>query len=206
MEAKRELSEAELRRKKQLEEDMVVLEEQGYTPRNLTVGIVKANVMAIVIMLPFIVLDSLIFFGFVQDKGNISYFDSWLCLIFLIVLTVVHELIHGITWGLFTRKHGKDIEFGVVWKAMTPYCTCSSALTKTQYIWGSLMPTLVIGIIGTWIAIVTKQYWIYITTVIMILGGGGDFYITLKLLQDHPKKDVLYRDHPYEVGLIVFEK
>lgn len=40
----------------------------------------------------------------------------------------------------------------------------------------------------------------------MILGGGGDFYITLKLLLDYPKKDVLYRDHPYKVGLIVFER
>ena len=41
----------------------------------------------------------------------------------------------------------------------------------------------------------------------MILSGGGDFLITLKILlyRTHKKKSV-YCDHPYECGFVVFEK
>lgn len=42
---------------------------------------------------------------------------------------------------------------------------------------------------------------------IMVLGGGGDFLIVLKMLLHKTKgKNALYYDHPYECGVVVFEK
>ena len=39
----------------------------------------------------------------------------------------------------------------------------------------------------------------------MILGGGGDLAIVLKMLRFKPDDaDVLYLDHPYECGLVAF--
>ena len=41
----------------------------------------------------------------------------------------------------------------------------------------------------------------------MIFGGGGDFVIILKmLLYKHPNQEVLYYDHPYECGVVAFER
>ena len=41
----------------------------------------------------------------------------------------------------------------------------------------------------------------------MTLGGGGDFLIIMKILQYHSdKEDQVYYDHPYECGVVVFEK
>ena len=41
----------------------------------------------------------------------------------------------------------------------------------------------------------------------MILAGGGDLTILLKLLRYKSKKEeILYMDHPYECGLVVFER
>ena len=40
---------------------------------------------------------------------------------------------------------------------------------------------------------------------LMILGGGGDLAIVLKLVRFKPEGDeVLYLDHPYECGLAAF--
>ena len=40
---------------------------------------------------------------------------------------------------------------------------------------------------------------------LMILGGGGDLAIVLKMLRFKPDgADVLYLDHPYECGLVAF--
>ncbi len=40
-----------------------------------------------------------------------------------------------------------------------------------------------------------------------MIGGGGDFLILTKLLSYHSnKKEQLFYDSPYEIGLVVFEK
>ena len=206
---KRKLTEAEQRRKVEFEKIQEQLKAKGYRPRNLTEGVVKANVLALVIMLPFVIVEYLIYAAY-SDGSVLFVFTSLSQTLFFIVLTIVltvgHELIHGITWGLASHQHGKDIEFGVIWSMLTPYCTCSSPLTKFQYILGGAMPTLVIGIVGTLVAIGMNSSWIFIATELMIIGGGGDFLIILKVLFDHPKPNALYYDHPYELGLVVFEK
>ena len=67
------------------------------------------------------------------------------------------------------------------------------------------MPTIVLGIILTAAAVITGEYWILLSSFVMII-GGGDFTIILKILMDHPKEQVLYHDHPTELGVLVFEK
>lgn len=49
-------------------------------------------------------------------------------------------------------------------------------------------------------------FW-FIMGELMILAGGGDLTILLKLLRYKSKKEeILYMDHPYECGLVVFER
>ena len=43
--------------------------------------------------------------------------------------------------------------------------------------------------------------------ILMIFGGGGDLLVTYKLLRFKSEaKDVLFIDHPYELGTAVFER
>ena len=65
----------------------------------------------------------------------------------ILLLVVVHELIHGITWSVFTEHHFGDIEFGFMKEYLTPYCTCKCPLSKGKYIIGALMPLIILGII-----------------------------------------------------------
>ncbi|MDO4173439.1 MAG: DUF3267 domain-containing protein [Eubacteriales bacterium] len=203
----RKLTAAEQRRKEQLERLEADLYQQGYRKHDLTIGLVFANVMAIVLGVPILVVLYAAFF--IRNTHLQVNVGSGMLLLFLALLglVVVHELIHGITWAIFAPSHWKAIEFGFVAKYLTPYCTCGEPLKRNQYIVGALMPTLLVGILPAMIAIFSGNvFWLVVGSV-MVLGGGGDLTIILKLLRYRSKgKDVIYMDHPYEAGVIAFER
>lgn len=205
----RKLSPAELRRKEEFEAKALEFERQGYEKRNLTIGIVEANVLAIVIMMPIVVLMHFLY-AWMNKEGVVIQFGPIKGLLYFLLafaFIVIHELIHGITWGCMTKEHFKSIEFGVIWSAFTPYCTCKEELKKRQYLIGAMMPTIFVGVIPALIGIISNNVMLYLIGQLMIIGGGGDALIMLKLLLHKENgKDCIYMDHPYECGLIAFER
>lgn len=208
MKKERKLTEKELKRKEQFEILKADMQRNGYKEKNLTIGILQANVGAIFIMLPFVVATAIFYFSVNSAVlQEISLRFSILLLPILLALIVLHELIHGLVWGFFAGNHFDSIDFGVIWKALTPYCTCSEPMKKWQYILGGAMPTLVLGGGTAVIAVVTGQFLLFFLAELMIFSGGGDFLIILKiLLYRSSGKDTVFYDHPYECGVVVFEK
>jgi hypothetical protein len=207
----RKLTEKERQRKEKFEALCAQMEREGYAAKPMTVGVLKANILAVVIMLPFAAL--MVWLYYVIDRTvDLSFLDhvlvaDLLFLALLVCLVVLHELIHGLTWGIFAQSHWKSIDFGVIWSMLTPYCTCSEPLKKGQYLLGSAMPTLILGFGLGFAAILCRQFLLFALAEIMIFGGGGDFIIILKMLLYRAKgKDAVYYDHPYECGFVVFEK
>lgn len=204
----RKLTKKELNRKEQFEILREKMQQNGYKETPLTIGILQANIGALIVMLPFAVLTAVIFF-MINRTGmlELSSWSSILLLPLLLVLIVLHELIHGLVWGIFSKNHFHSIEFGVVWEALTPYCTCSEPMQKWQYILGGAMPTLVLGAGTAVIAVITNHLLLFFLAELMIVSGGGDFLIILKILLYRSKgKETVYYDHPYECGVVVFEK
>lgn len=203
----RELTPAEQKRKADFEKICEDMEQNGYRKKDLTVGILKANIMALLIMLPFSVIELVLFILFHKITG--PYPLSW-CVQLIIadfIQIVLHEAIHGLTWGIFAKSHFKAIRFGVIWKALTPYCTCAEPLTKWQYILGAAMPTLILGFGQAAIALASGSTLLLVLSVVLTLSGGGDFYIILLMLTHKSKsKNAVYYDHPYEGGVVIFEK
>ena len=202
----RKLTEAELRRKARFEALAADMEGQGWTAHNLTIGVVKANILAFLVMFPF-ALAVAIWYLMVNGSLNELYLtDMLLMLVLLIALLAAHEGIHGLVWGLYAPSGFRSIEFGVVWTALSPYCTCAEPMKKGQYLLGSAMPTLVLGFGLGIVAVYTGVNLLLYLSVLMILGGGGDFCIILKLLAYRPRGEAVYCDHPYELGLVAFER
>ena len=204
----RKLTEKELKRKEQFEILRADMQRNGYKEKALTIGILQVNVGAIIIMLPFVVLTAISYCNFNSiGTREISLRFSILLLPILLVLIVLHELIHGLVWGCFAKNHFHSIEFGVIWKALTPYCTCSEPMKKWQYMLGGALPTLILGAGTAVIAVATSQLLLFYIAELMIFSGGGDFLIILKiLLYRTGRKETVYYDHPYECGVVVFEK
>ena len=176
--------------------------------KNIIINTQQAKYLCLLIMLPFMALAFWIYYhvnGFDLDCLSLGFVVALIVLISC--LTILHELIHGITWGLFAKKHFHSIDFGIIWSSFSPYCTCSEPLKKWQYLLGTAMPTLVLGGGSAVAAVMTNQLLIFLLAEYMIASGGGDFLIVLKGMLHHTdKQESVYCDHPYECGFVVFEK
>lgn len=208
MKNERHLTPAEQKRKADFEKICEEMEQKGYLKRDLTVRVLQANIMAVIIMLPFAALAVVVYlFAHPSNSGDFSLAMCTVFLIALFVSIVLHEAIHGLIWGFFAKGRWNAIAFGVIWKMLTPYCTCTEPLTKQQYIVGAAMPTLILGFGLAGIAANIGSCWLFALSELMIFSGGGDFLIILKLLLHRCRgREVLYYDHPYECGVVAFEK
>lgn len=76
----------------------------GYIKYDLTVGVVAANVLAILVMPPFMALTLWMFHLTVPNSAaTFTAWDGAVMLLMIIALIVIHELIHGLTWGVFPK-------------------------------------------------------------------------------------------------------
>lgn len=210
--AERQLTKAEQKRKEVFLQTCDRFESEGYRVRNVTITVAEANGQAILWTVPPVIVLMVVFFllhpmGGDQLLQELSFGNMVAVLVVFFVLIFAHEGIHGLVWGAFAPDHFKTISFGVIWKMVTPYCTCSQPLSRVAYFTGALAPTVVLGIIPCIIALVTGSFFLMAVSCLMIIGGGGDIAIVAKLIRAHiTDPSALYLDHPYECGSVVFEK
>ena len=208
-EKSRTLTEAE---KKRLENFNVLTDSMvaaGYKKTELTVGIVGANIFAIILLIPLSAVGIWLFI--LKNKTinftQLSLSDYLLFLGIFLILIVVHELIHGLSWSVFTKDHFKDIEFGIMWQYLTPYCTCKVPLLKGQYIFGAVMPLVALGILPMIIGILINSFPTLIMGILMADSAAGDILIIWNILRYKSNaKDIVYIDHPTQAGGVIFEK
>lgn len=202
----RKLTKAEARRKEALEKLSEQMQAQGYKTVELKIGVLEANMLALVIAAPFM-LAAIIPYVLLHGNPLAQDYSQGLFIVSMLVGIVVHELIHGLTWSFFAEEGWKSIEFGVIWQYLTPYCTCSTPMKKRPMILAAIMPTIVLGFLPAVLGLILGQALPLLLGVVMIAGGGGDMMIILNILKYRTEaKEVLFLDHPYEVGTFVFEK
>ena len=203
----RKLSEKERARLVRMREVTKVREDKGYQRKDQIMSVSFANVIAIILSIPFFIIFGVWFVSRTGWSNWLSGVESCVLLVAMLGLIVVHELIHGLVWGSFAKSKFKSIDFGIQKETLTPYCTCSEPLSKSQYIIGSIMPCIILGIIPSIAGVLADSLLLLLIGLIMIAGAGGDLTITLKMLTYHSdKKEIIIMDHPTECGFIVFEK
>lgn len=206
----RKLTAAEERRLTIFESKKKTLKKRGYKETELTIGIVKANIIALIMAVPVSVVAIALFFllnrSFYVDTEHIVR-DNIIFFVSIFLLIVVHELVHGITWAVMSPNHFKDIEFGFMLEYLTPYCTCKEPLRKGPYIMGALMPLIVLGIIPLIVGIATGSFFLLAVGIVMTVTAAGDMMIVYNILKyKTDSKDVLIVDHPTQGGSVVFER
>ena len=67
------------------------------------------------------------------------------------------------------------------------------------------MPTIVVGLLPAAIAIAMNDLGWFVIALLMVIGGGGDMLIILKLITFRPQgKETLFCDHPTLPGLVAY--
>ena len=208
-ETSRELTEAEKKRLARFEALSARMEEEGYRRVELTVSIVKANIFAVVLLIPLLAA------GFVPylllnrgESGGV--WGPLTMLLYLAALAgaiVVHEGIHGASWAIFAERHFGDIEFGFMKQYLTPYCTCGVPLSKGQYIFGALTPFFLLGVLPMAAGILSgSMFWLTLG-IIMADSAAGDLMIVWNILRYRSDASrIVYIDHPTQAGGVLFEK
>ena len=214
--AGRQLSEQEQKRVAAFALTEDKMKGKGYVRKDLTITIQKANIVGPLLVLPFMAAVCIAFIlirgtapvtAMLHEKKLLDGILLIVAGISMIPLAVVHEFIHGLTWGIFAENHMKDIEYGFIKEMITPYCYCRAPLSKGQYILGSMMPMTILGLGLSILGIVFSIPALTIAGLLQLLGGSGDILITSILLRYKTQgKDFVIMDHPTECGLVVFEK
>ncbi len=208
-EKNRKLTEAEQRRLAHYEALSADYIAQGYKRTELTVGIVAANIFALMFGLP-LVIAGIILFHIVHPGEmllRLSFPEFVLFIVLMFVLVVGHELIHGVTWSIFAAQHFRDIEFGFMKEYLTPYCTCKCPLSRGKYIVGALMPLIVLGLLPMIMGITLGWKLWMLLGMIMTISAGGDILIVINILKYKSScNEIVYIDHPTQAGGVIFER
>lgn len=180
----------------------------GYKRKDIIISIITANLLGtLVAAIPCIpaALAYILIHGMNLKSTHPLY--VFLYVLLFMVLIFVHEGIHGLFWSFGAENHLKDIRFGFIVQSLTPYCTCASPLKKSTYIIGTFMPMFLLGICVMIVSILIGNFALFCVGVLHTLAGAGDILIILKLLAYKSRgKDVVFIDHPYDCGLVAFEK
>ncbi|VEG99100.1 Protein of uncharacterised function (DUF3267) [Slackia heliotrinireducens] len=206
-EKSRPLSQAEQKRLQKFEALSDQMVGQGFRRVNLTISIVKANMFAIVFLIPVAIVGMVLFFLVNKESANFDGIPFLVFILLFLVLVVVHELIHGASWALFTKGHFKDIEFGLMKKYLTPYCTCTVPLEKGQYIFGALMPLVLVGLVPLAAGVISGSFQVLLLGIIMTDAAAGDIMLVWELLRYKTQAaELVCMDHPTQAGCVVFER
>ena len=173
---------------------------EGYHTELRTIGMLKANVVAIVVLALLGVLGLMAMYAI---WGGISLGRPWSGMLFIIgfwVGIVVHELIHGFTWMWVTHSSFSHLRFGLLQGGV--YCHIDVPMSKRGYVVGALMPLLLLGIIPFLLSFATHSLWLMLFGVIFIACAMGDVLIVWAIR--HDSADTLVYDHPTEPGCVVY--
>ena len=173
---------------------------EGYNIELRTIGMLKANIVAIVVMALLGVLGLMAMYAI---WGDFSLGNPWNGMLFIIGFCVgvaVHELIHGFTWMWVTHSSFSHLRFGLLRGGV--YCHIDVPMSKRKYVVGALMPLLLLGIVPFLLSFVIHSLWLMLFGVIFIGCAMGDVLIVWAIR--HDSADTLVYDHPSEAGCVVY--
>jgi hypothetical protein len=185
----------------------------------LTIDLVKANLYGILVLIPIAIIYTTPFYLMWKERLSITYFKNQIAdlnlsrsaiyiyfsvIIILLLGIIVHELIHGITWSLYTKNGFKSIKFGILLKMLTPYCHCKEPLKVKHYMTGAIMPAIILGFIPAVLSIVLGSVFLLVFGIFFTMAAIGDFMIINLIRKESSNSMVL--DHPSEAGCYIYRK
>ena len=163
---------------------------------NLYVFIISCCIVVLCLFLFFMVWKSSLFLsGF---SLNIIQFIS-----ILSVGLVIHELLHGAIWALWTPEGVKSIKFWIKFSALTPYCHCKEPLKVKHYKIGIISPLIILGIIPLIVSLIIGNRIIYFYGMLFSCMASGDIIVLFLLWKLGHNRYV--SDHPTKMGFTLLE-
>lgn len=141
--------------------------------------------------------------GFEPIKSSSDILLPWYFFPIFIIGIVIHELIHGFSWMFAAKLSFKQMRFGFQIKTLTPYAHCTVPIQKSAYVFGTLMPALILGIFPFLLSLINGNGWIFLFGILFTFAAVGDFLIVYLIRS--VSWAALVEDHPVNAGCFVYE-
>ena len=180
--------------------------EEKYAKEEVTLNIARLHIFGLFVLVATVLLFGLPFYyiwpGEIQkviDTLRHNYaMDSQerlimgvknlaICLAIVLPLIVIHELLHGLFYSIFSENRFKSLKFGFVPKKLIAYCDCTEVLRINHFIIGAIMPLILMGLIPTIISLFIGNIILLYWGMLLIAVSYVDLWGVLKLLKE--KKD-----------------
>jgi len=96
------------------------------------------------------------------------------------IVTLIHELAHGLFYGVFAGNKFKSIKMGFLLKSFTAYCICKEELKINHSRIGLMAPLFAMGVIPIILSIFIGNIVLFILGLLTIVCSTGDMLIFLK--------------------------
>ena len=174
---------------------------------DLSVDVAKAYLYVIFIVIPIVIVLSVVYSwiwgteNFFRGLGKLTALPSILPV--LILGIPFHELLHAIGWSIVGKRPLREVKFGVLWKALTPYAHLKNPIEASAYRAGTAAPLLIMGVLPYALGMLIGNALVANFGLLFILAAGVDILViwTLRYIG----KDSLVIDHPTRVGCVVME-
>jgi Putative zincin peptidase len=128
-------------------------------------------------------------------------FAEWHGIAFIVscvVLLPVHEALHAAGLRIFAGVPLRHIKFGVMWRAMMPYCHCTVPISVHAYRRMALLPLWITGSLSVGSLLAFPADWLGVFTGFAVAACVGDVWMVIKLRSF--ADTLLVRDSPSEIG------
>jgi hypothetical protein len=193
------------------------METAEYIEEEITIAGKSANTKAFYLMLPLIIMTLTPFYliwidqltmeavrSFIESTKSWHGYGTALIILVFIAGIIAHEFIHGVTWALYAKRGIRSINFGIVWKELTPYSHCKEVMKVRYYRIGIVMPAIILGFLPTLVSYLTGNFWFAIFGALFTAAAAGDFMI-LNMIKNERDND-LVRDHPEKIGYYIYRR
>lgn len=181
------------------------LEAKGYVKREKTIEIMKAYKIAIIST---VILSIVGLLGYIIVWGFLNVLNAPWKIYFSIVAIVIggfalHQLIHGIGFGIFSSGKWKSIKYGLDEETLKPYCSSSEAITVYQYRIVKLSPIIFTALLPYVVSMINGNFILMIASLVLFILCGIDI-VTLFLVRKEDKKALVFNNIK-DCGCIIYE-
>lgn len=173
--------------------------------KDYSVSMLKAQTVSLPFGL-FGVVEFILFvavWGFEPIKSSSDILLPWYFFPIFIFGIVIHELIHGFSWMFAGKLPFKQMKFGFQIKTLTPYAHCTVPIQKSAYVFGTLMPALILGVFPFLLSLINGNGWIFLFGILFTFAAVGDFLIVYLIRS--VSWTALVEDHPENAGCFVYD-
>ncbi|MDL4839457.1 DUF3267 domain-containing protein [Aquibacillus rhizosphaerae] len=152
-------------------------------------SMVRLNLVATLFIIPVIILVGLAFLiksSLVGSSVEINFFNLWALLLAFLMIPP-HEFLHAIVF-----PKDKEVEMWVSPKALAAFVISTAPVSKGRFIFLSLLPNIVFGLIPLIIWIFIPQEWaisevLFSFSFLSLLFGVGDYLNVFNATYQMPK-------------------